>query len=808
MFFNYLRITLRNIRKQKFYAFINISGLTIGLLTSLFIVLYIIDEFSFDRFHKDAGLIYRVNLYGRMSGQEFNSCYTSAPVAAGFLEEIPEVEEACRIAPWDNITIIHKEDAYTEKIVMLADSNFFDFFTFNLIQGDPKTALSEPYNLVLTETAANKIFGYTGTGDRRAIGQSLELGVDKWVCTITGIVADPPPNSHFHFGMILSMDSWNYSQNPLWVNNRLLTYLKLNEHADWEVVETKIPALVKKHIGPQAEQFLGISFDEFLEQGNAYGFYLQPLLEIHFAPEVDLHLEPGGNMKTIYLLIAIVVFILIIACINFMNLSTARFSGRAKEVGVRKSLGGTVRSLRAQFLIESTCYTVVSLLIAYIVLSLLLPQFNMLSGKLMTLDAIFNISLLTVILLLVILVGLLAGSYPAFYLTSFRPVEVLRGRIKAGMKSKGIRSILVIFQFTLSIGLIICTLLIYKQLQFLQKKDLGFEKNNVMVIRNIESLGSSKVAFKEELLKLPEVINASICNQVPPEVAFSDLFRPRGEETQERGSNYCIVDEDLAKTLKLSMADGRFFSKEFPSDSNAVVINEAASRLFGWEDPVGQKIQTFWLENDMDVREVIGVVKDYNYQSLEESITSLIIFPGTTGNNLLVRISPGNVNQTIHSIQSKWRSFAHGASFDYSFIADDFNAKFRKEQKLGLLVLLFTCLAIIIAAMGLFGLATFTSEQRFKEIGIRKALGASSNSVVKLISLEYLKLILISFLIAIPLSYGIITWWLKNFAFKTNLGVINFLTGGIIALIVALLSVSYQSIKAASRNPVDSLRYE
>lgn len=808
MFFNCLKIILRNIREQKFYAFINISGLTLGLITSLLIILYILDEFSYDRFHEDAGLIYRVNLYGRMSGQEFNSCYSSAPVAAGFQEEIPEVEDGCRIAPWENISIIQNENRYTEKTVLLADSNFFDFFSFNLIQGDPQSVLSRPYSLVLTETAANKIFGYLGPGDRRAIGQILEFGVDKWACTVTGIVEDPPPNSHFHFGMILSMESWDYSRNPLWVSNSLLTYIKLNENADWKEVEAKIPALVKQHIGPQAEQFLGITWDEFREQGNAYGFYLQPLLDIHFAPEVDLHLEPGGNKSTIHLLIAIAAFLVVIACINFMNLSTARYSGRAKEVGVRKSLGATVRSLRIQFLIESVLYTLFSLLLAQLVLMLILPWFNELSGKVMHIESLFDPIILIGILLLVILTGILAGSYPAFYLTSFRPVEVLRGRIKAGMKSKGIRSILVVFQFTLSIGLIICTLLIYKQLQYLQEKDLGFNKTNVMVIRNIESLGSSKIAFKEELLKLPEVMNASICNQVPPEVTFSDLFRPRGEETQERGSNYCIVDEDLEETLQLSIVGGRFFSKEFPSDSSAVVINEAASRLFGWEDPVGQKLQTFWKENDSDVREVIGVVHDYNYQSLEEGITSLIIFPGTEGNNLLVRISPENVNRTIHLIRSKWESIAHGSSFDYSFIADDFNAKFRKEEKLGFLVLLFTCLAIVIGAMGLFGLATFTSEQRFREIGIRKALGASSDEIVKLISLEYIKLILISFVVAIPLSLAIISWWLRNFAYKTNPGIISFLAGGMIALIVALLSVSYQSLRAALRNPVDSLRYE
>ena len=808
MLFNFMKIAFRNVRRQKFYAFINITGLTLGLITSLLIVLYVVDEFSYDKFHKDADLIYRVNLTGRMSGQEFTSAYSSAPVAAGFKEEIPEIENACRIAPWNDMPVVHLEDSYTEKTVLVADSNFFDFFSFKLIQGDPETVLAKPYNIVLTETAANKIFGYTGPGDNSPIGQTLEFGIEKWTCTVTGIVEDPPPNSHFHFSMILSMGSWDYSRNSIWVSNSLLTYIKLNENADWKYVESKIPELVKKYIGPQAQQYLGITFEEFLEQGGGYGFYLQPLLDIHLAPEVDLHLEPGGNMNTIYLLIGIVIFIIVIACINFMNLSTARFSGRAKEVGVRKSLGGSVARLRTQFLIESVLYTMISLILAQVILTLILPQFNLLSGKLLTIKSLYNFYYLTAIVLLVIIVGILAGSYPAFYLTSFKPVEVLRGRIKAGMKSKGIRRILVIFQFTMSIGLIICTLLIFKQLQYLQNKDLGFDKNNLLVINNAESLGADKIAFKNELLTIPEVLNVSICNMVPPEVTYSDLFRPVGEDTQERGSTYCFVDEDLLQTMKLSMVDGRFFSKEFPSDSRAVVINEAAARLFGWDNPVGEKVQTFWKENEEDVREVIGVVKDYNYQSLEEEISSLIIFPGTEGNNLLVRLTPGDIGRKIDLIQSKWKSFPGRGPFDYSFIADDFSAKFRKEEQLSKIFLVFTLLAIIIASLGLLGLATFTSEQRSKEIGIRKAMGASSDSIIKLMSLEYLNLIFISFIIAIPLSYGIISWWLKNFAYQTNIGAVSFIIGGGIAVLIAFLSVGYQSLKAAFLNPVDSLKYE
>lgn len=808
MFLNYLKIALRNIGRQKFYAFINISGLTIGLMASLLIILYIIDEFSYDRFHKDADRIYRVNLMGRMSGQEFNSAYTSAPVASGFLNEIPGLEQACRIVLWEDITVEHHEDLFTEKTVLVADSNFFDFFSFKLLAGDPAGVLDLPNSIVLTESAANKIFGYTGPGDNRCTGQSLEFGNEKRICNITGIVEDPPPNSHFHFSMILSMESWDYSRNSVWVSNSLLTYIKLGEYTERDLVESKIPELVKKHIGPQAQRYMGISFEEFLEKGGAYGFYLQPLTEIHFESDPDLHLEPGGNIKTIYLLIGIAVFIIIIACINFMNLSTARYSGRAKEVGVRKSLGSTSGRLRTQFLSESVLYTLISLLLAQFILIIILPQFNMLSGKLLNIKALYNFYYITAIISLVVITGIIAGSYPAFYLTAFKPVEVLRGRIKAGMKTRDVRRILVIFQFTMSTGLIICTLLIYKQLQYIQNKDLGFDKNNLVVIKNAGSLGTNKNAFKEELLKMAEVENVSISNLVPPDVSYSDLFRPVGEDTQQRGSNYCIADEDLLSTLKLEVVDGRFFSKEFPSDINGVVINEAALRLFGFENPIGGKIQTFWKENNEDKREIIGVVRDYNFQSLEEEITSLLIFYGKEGDNLVVRLTPGDFNRKISLIESKWNSFPESGSFSYSFISDDFKAKFRKEQQLGMIILVFTILAIIIASLGLLGLASFTAEQRSKEISIRKAMGASTRKIIHLLSVEYLYLVLISFFIAVLLSYIIISWWLKNFAYKTSIGILNFLIGGTIALLVALLSVGYQSFRAASRNPVDSLKYE
>lgn len=806
---NYLKIAVRNIRRQKFYAFINIAGLTIGLTTGLLIVLYIIDEFSYDKFHKDSDLISRVNLTGRMSGQEFKSAFTSAPLAKGIIRDIPEVVNTCRIAQWKDIAVKNGMDDFLEKNVLLADSNFFDFFNFRLIEGEFNTALAKPNSLVLTRSAANKIFGYKGPADVSPVGKTLLFGKEKWVCTVTGVANDPPSNSHIHFSMVVSMQSWDYSRSPSWITNSLLTYVRMNKSADPVYVESKLSELVKKYIGPQAQGYLGISFEDFLKQGGAYGYYLQPLLKIHFSPDPDLQLEPGGNINTIYLLIGIAIFIIVIACINFMNLSTARFSSRAREVGIRKSLGGSAGGLRFQFLLESITYTILSLIVAHILLALILPQFNSLSGKLLTLASLKNIVYLASVLVLVFIVGILAGSYPAFYLTSFRPVEVLKGTIRAGMKSKSIRRLLVVFQFAMSTGLIICTFLVYKQLQFLKNKDKGFDNQNLIVIRNIESLSTGKISFRDELIKMPDVINASICDLVPPDAGqHSDIFRPIGEDEQKRGSNYCTVDENMFSTLKLSMKEGRFFSSDFPSDSRAVVINEAAAKSFGWENPVGQKIQTYWKAEGQDEREVIGVIKDYNYQSLSEQITSLLIFPGEEGNNILVRLAPGNLKKQVDLIKEKWNGFPGSGYFDYSFVSDNFFAKFRKEQQLGKIFIIFTLLAIVVAALGLLGLSTFSAEQRSREIGVRKAMGATSSVVVKLMSLEFLNLVLISFLIAVPVSYLTIVWWLKNFAYKTDLGVWSFLAGGLIALLIAVISVGYQSLKAANKNPVTSLKYE
>ena len=808
MLTNYFKIAYRNIIRQKFYAFINIAGLTIGLATSLLIVLYIVDEFSYDRFHKDIDQMYRVNLHAKLSEQYMDIAYTSAPISAGFVNEIPEIETACRIAFQNDINISYEEDAYTERRVLLADPNFFDFFSFKLLHGDFKSVLSEPNSIVLTEETASKLFGYPNKTNTPPIGKIIKYGNEETACVITGIAANPPSNSHFHYNMILSMDSWKLSKNQNWVNNILLNYVKLNDKADPIQVQEKFPAMVHKYVAPIVQAALGQSFDEFIAKGGMFEYVLEPVKGIHLFSTVDDTIEPRGSITTIYILSAIALFIIIIACINFMNLSTARFSDRAKEVGVRKTLGASRKRLMAQFLNESIFFTIVSMVLAYILLILVLPAFNSIAGKELSIMTLFDWRYISSLIVLIVFVGFLAGSYPAFYLTAFIPTEVLRGKVKAGLKSGGIRSGLVTFQFFISIMLIISTLLIYKQLNHLEKRDLGFDKENVLVVNNINALGHNKIPFKEELKKMSGIQNASITTATPPHIVYSDVFKPMDGTNSDIGITYCIADNDLLSTLDMEMSSGRYFSKDIPSDSSAIIINEAAAQQMAWDQAVGEKIQTLWGDETTNKRDIIGVVKDFNFQTLKKEIMPLIIFPGSEGNQLLVRLNAGDYNQKISDIESTWKSMASGSIFDYSFIDADFDALYRKDQQLGTIIFIFTVLAILVACMGLIGLATFTAEQRSKEIGIRKSMGATSTSIVSLLSSEYLKLIAIAFILAIPVVYLVMKWWLNNFAYKVNIGVLSFILGGILVAIIALISVSYQSIKAANSNPVDSLKYE
>jgi len=806
---NYFKVAFRSLIRQKFYAFINILGLTVGLTTSFLIILYVADELSYDQFHEKADKIHRVILKGRMSGNEFEGCYTCSPMASAVVEELPEIQEAVRIAIWSDMLITYEEDSYTEKKLLLADSNFFKFFTFDLIAGNPDEVLKEPNSIVLTGSAAKKYFGYEGTGDDKPLGKMLNVGTGEWLHKVTGIVKDPPANSHFHFDLVMTMESWDYSKRTQWTNNSLITYVAIDDYENYKAVEQKFEGLVHKYVGPEVQQFLGISLDQFAEQGGAYGYFLQPLKSIHLHSDLQDELEPTGGIIYVYLLSAIAAFIIIIACINFMNLATARSASRAKEVGIRKTAGAGRRRLVFQFLIESMLYSLIAVLLSLGVIYLVLPFFNVIAGKELAFSTLFKTEILSGLVAVMLTVGLLAGSYPAFYLTSFNPAQVLKGKVVAGMKSGLIRSILVVIQFTVSIGLIICTLLIYRQLNYVQNRNLGFDRENVLIIQNCRGLGDQKNTFQEELIELNDVVNASIANDYPPHIGSNSVHRPIGEDMEDRLFFQYYADENHQKTVGFEIKEGRFFN-DMPSDSLAIVINETAARLIGWDDPIGQKIGEFNQPGTpMTYHEVVGVIGDFNYATLKEEIQPLIIFHQSDWGNLMgVRLTPGNIKDKIRIVENKWKEFTPDSPFEYSFLDENFDALYRQEQRLGTIFMIFTILAILVASLGLLGLATFTAEQRSKEIGIRKAMGASVFNVILLLSRDYTRLVIISFLLSVPASYFIMDWWLENFAYKINLGWISFVVGGLMALILSWITVSYQSYKAASVNPVDSLRYE
>ena len=806
MLFNYLKVAWRNIRAYKFYSFVNIIGLTIGLTCSTLIAIYIIDELSYDRFHPDAENIYRVGINGSLSGQKFNAVVSCAPMSATLVEEFPEVSESIRMHVWDNVNMSYEENAFVERYVLLADSNFFQFWNFNLIEGNPETVLKGVNKMVLSEEAAIKYFDWKGPGDTSPIGKIVNMGTGSRTCEITGIVENAPSNSHFSYDVIFSMESWEQSRQEFWVSNNFHTYFKKNPEVPIEETQLKLDGLVDKYVAPQIEQALGMDMDEFREKGDAYAYFTQAMLDVHLTSNYDGELMPNGNITYVYIFGAVAVFILILASINFMNLATARSSSRAKEVGIRKTVGASRGSLTFQFLAESILFSFIAIFPSVILIYLALPYFNSISGKELEFIVFTSPMILFGLIGLALTLGLLSGIYPAVYLTAFKPVEVLKGKVRAGLKSGGVRGTLVVFQFLIGIWLIISTVIVYRQLNMMQNRNLGFEKENVLVIDNARKLGENLQSFKEELKKYNEVLNASISNGYPSQVNGNTVFRPEGAEDQL--FFVLVADHDHLATLGYEISKGRFFDKERPSDSLAIVLNQSAMDQLGWEAINGQKIWGFWNSVNGDNYEMVGVVEDFNFESLRQSIRPLAFLYSADGNFISVRLSAGDVADKVALIEEKWNEFVPEAAFEYTFLDQEFDALYRSEQRMGNLAIIFTSLAIFVACLWLFGLATFTSEQRAKEIGIRKVMGASSQRIVYLLTKEFTKLVAIAFILAIPLSYFTMDYWLQDFAFKIDIGVLSFIIGGFAALLIAWLTVGYQSYKAAATNPVNSLKSE
>lgn len=814
---NYFKIALRNLSKHKFYSFINVAGLAVGLACCMIIALFVGDELSFDRYHEKKDRIYRITQHGNFNGSEFRFAVNPAPMAEAMVSELPEVEKAVRFRNRGSylVTTDAMSESFTEKRLIFTDPDFFQVFSVPVVNGNPEIALKDPMSLAISESTAKKYFG-----NENAIGKVMLLDGDQEY-HVTAVYKDMPKNGHLRFDFLMSMASLEESKNTEWLSNNFFTYVLLKEGTDPQEFEKKVNNLAEKHIAPEIVAFIGKNLEEFKAAGNYVIYNVQPLDKVYLYSDFIFDIGPTGDITYVYLFAAVAIFILVIACINFMNLSTARSSNRAKEVGVRKVLGSFRSHLIKQFLTETVLLCLVAFIIAIALASMALPFFNDLSGKAMEIP-LQSPWFYGIIFICVLFIGFLAGLYPAFFLSAFKPINVLKGKLALGTGSSMIRSGLVVFQFFISILLIIATATVYQQLNFIQNKKLGFAKEQVLVINDAYMLDKNIQAFKEELTQLPQITSASISGFLPVHgYNRSDMsFWQDGQEpSQDNMVNMQIwkVDESYIQTLGMELVDGRDFNKNLVSDSNAIILNEAAFKAYGFNEvDDDHSVLTFAFDNKtgsvnkkvFEKYRIVGVVKDFHFESMKENIGPVGMALGRNNGAITVKFNTEDIQSVLASTESTWKKFLPELPFNYSFLDSDFSTMYRAEKRLANIFTIFSGLAVLIGCLGLFALAAFMAEQRTKEIGIRKVLGASVGGIVFMLSREFSKLIIIAFVIAAPLAWWASTQWLSNYSYRVEIGIGLYLFAGLMAFVIAWLTVGYQSIKAARSNPVDSLRSE
>ncbi|THU34849.1 FtsX-like permease family protein [Niastella caeni] len=806
MFTTYFKIAIRCLLKNKVFSAINILGLSIGMAVCFIILLFVRDELSYDRFNVKANNMYRVVFKANVNGGKINESNVMPPVASALKNDYPEVKEVTRLRTLGNPRLLVNGKLFTEASMVFVDSNFFNVFTIPLIQGDPNTALLLPYSIVISKAMAQKYFG-----NENPLGKLINRGKDKNnpPFTVTGVFDKIPANSHFHFDLFGSMITDPDQKSDSWLSSNYYTYVVLPNGYDHKKLEAKLPRMVEKYMGPQIQQNMGLTLAQFRTKGNELGFTLEPLTKIHLFGNSNTEFEPGGDIRYIYIFSAVALFMLLIACINFINLSTAGAAKRAKEVGVRKVMGSRKQDLIKQFLLESALITTFALCISAVLVQLALPIFNDLAGK--NLSFGFQLKPMAALTVLGLLVSILAGLYPAFFLSSFKPIATLKGKFITQSNTYNLRSGLIVFQFFIAICLITGTIVVYQQMKFIQTTKVGYNKEQLLVLNNSWALGKNEPVFRDQLLNDPRIENVTISGYKPVGPSFYNnaLAYPEGRDNQLLNALEYRVDERYIPTLGMQLVTGRNFSPVMQTDSLAMIINETAARAFGWgNSAIGKKIFREHTNRGNHVAyTVIGVVKDFHFKSLREAITPLlmVLHPET---GLIVRVKTKDIPGLLASMKQQWAAFKPEEPFSWSFIDELYNKTYAAEQKTGRILNIFTVLTILVACLGLFGLATYTAEQRAKEIGIRKVLGASVTQVTSMLSKEFLKLVVIACIIAFPLSYWIMHQWLLDFAYRVNLNAWMFIAAGLIAIIIALGTVSVQSIKAAMTNPVKSLRSE
>lgn len=793
---NYFKIAFRNLRKQPLYSAINILGLSVGIACCMLIVIYLQYEYSFDSFHIQKEQIFRLNkvVTPTTGGTEYHAI-TSGPMGPQLKADFPEVKDFVRVLPWfDDVLLSREQKNLIVDRFVLADSTFFKVFDFKMLKGDPSTALPRPLTAVISREVADHFFG-----DDNPVGQTI-TGLSDLNYTITGVVENAPENSHLQYDILVSWSSTSPSALDMgWLNSwfpqAIYTYLVLDENHDRANLEEKLGEFMRQHFSQRAEQ---------------YELYLQPFTEIYLHSTHILYDETlkSGSITNVYIFSAVAILVLLIACINFMNLSTARSLDRAREVGVRKVLGASKNQLGWQFLGESLILSFTAMLVSLGLIEAGIPVLEQLGVSIEPMW-IARIDIQSALIGITFLTGLISGTYPAFVLTDFKPVQVLYGRVdKSGAGDAFLRKTLVTVQFTLSIILIIGTLVIYRQMQFVSEKNLGFQKEQVLVLQ----LGGTDIikqsdTFKEELLRHSNIRQVTSTNSVPGSGFMSLDIKPEGKATDESWVTNIIRlgDDNFLETYGMSLAAGRFFSKEFATDSSMIVINQALAKSLGWDDPIGKRID---IPGEISDGQVIGVVKDFHTTSLHNAVEPLLFYQKDNGSFLSLRVEPSGINKTLNYIEETWQKFDPLYPVDYYFLDDHFEAFYAAEQRTLRVLLIFTGLAIFVACMGLFGLSVFMINRRKKELGIRKILGSSVVQIVKLVSRDFLILVGIGFVIAVPVAWWLAAKWLQEFAYRINLGAGTFLLAGVTALLLALCVVLWQSIKVALMNPVESLKSE
>jgi putative ABC transport system permease protein len=795
MFKNVIKVAIRKITKEFGYTFIIVLGLTIGIVSSLFLLLYVFDDLSYDQYHEKKDRIVRVISHITETDDEFTWGVAQIPFAHQAREDYPEIEEFARIYPFGRQLFIYDDVKLYDEDVHYADSSVFSIFSYDLMKGDPTTVLTRPNTMVVTESFANKYFG-----GEDPFGKTIEVGNGQSF-EITGVMKDVPHNSHITFSALVSRTTLPADDEiGSWGNFGVYTYLLLAEGTDYMVLQDKMKEMYDKYMAEIFRQY-DISIE----------YILEPLTDIYLKSDARGGTGRSGDIKYVYIFSIVAFFMLLIAIINYMNLATSRSTNRAKEVGLRKVVGSQRGSLILQFLSESVILTLIALIFSIVIIILLLPSFNQITGKLFDVNYLINTQIILTLLVIIIFVGIVGGSYPSFYLSRFNPVSVFKQEIGAGKSNFLIRKFLVVLQFAISLALIVNTWVIFKQLSYMKNKELGFDPDNVVIIElENQQMMRQYPVFRNALLESPDIINVSSSNGKIGQGTSKILMNVETSEgMQERGVNLYPVDYDFVETMGIEIIQGRDFSREFISDTTTgVIVNETMAKRFNWDDPLGKKLSFTGGTQDAEPYRVVGVMKDFYQLGLYSPIETLMFLLRENGYYANIKIKDQNIQETLQFIESKWSEVFPERPFHYTFLEDDYAQQFKADEKRGVIFTYFSILIILIASLGIFGLASFTVDQRTKEVGVRKVLGASVERIVLMINWEFLILILISMIPAFVGAYYYMKSWLQDYAYPVKIDPWMFIGTGLLAIIITLITVSYSTIRAGRINPADALRLE